>query len=49
MFLSSLAARSRALCAFAEHAQNGRVSKRPAEWASVFLSSLAARSRALCA
>jgi len=49
VFLSSLAARIRALCALNEHAQDGLGVKRPAERAGVFLSSLAARIRALCA
>jgi hypothetical protein len=49
VFPSSLAARSRALCAFEEDAQNGHGVKLATERASEFLSHLAARSRALCA
>jgi hypothetical protein len=44
-----VAASVRALCAYEEHAQNGRGVKLAAQRASGFLSSLAARSRALCA
>ncbi len=44
-----MVARIRALCAFKEHAQDGRGIKRPAERTSVFHSSQVARSRALCA